>query len=56
MTNRLWWAINSDDLKAALVRAHNGEDPDIILMDLYLDSDHYGNGDDGSNPEAPSPE
>lgn len=33
-----WWVIRGDDIQDALRRAHAGEDPDEIYLQLYLDS------------------
>lgn len=43
-----WWTISGSELLAALRRAHNGDDPDIVYAELYANSDHetFGGGDD----------
>lgn len=33
-----WWAIAGTELLAALHRAHNGDDPDIVYAELYANS------------------
>lgn len=38
MTDR-WWAISDEALTAALHRAHNGDDPEIVRLELYANSD-----------------
>lgn len=35
-----WWTIHGGDILAALRRAHNGEDPDLIYAEMYANSDH----------------
>jgi hypothetical protein len=35
-----WWAISSEEFRDALVRAHGGEDPDLLLTEIYANSDH----------------
>lgn len=34
-----WWVINGDELLAALIRCHGGEDPDLVYLELYANSD-----------------
>lgn len=34
-----WWAISGEALMTALNRAHSGEDPDMVYMELYANSD-----------------
>jgi hypothetical protein len=33
-----WWAISGDSLLAALHRAHDGEDPDLLFAELYANT------------------
>jgi len=35
-----YWAISGDAFLAALHRAHDGEDPDMVYAELYVNSDH----------------
>lgn len=39
-----WWTISGAALMAALHRAHNGEDPDLVYAELYANSEveRYG--------------
>lgn len=39
-----WWAINGADLMAALERAHNGDLPGVVYLELHANSDitEYG--------------
>ena len=34
-----WWAISGVALLAALRRAHDGENPDVLYAELYANSD-----------------
>lgn len=34
-----WWAISGAELLAALNRAHDGEDPDMVYAELYANSE-----------------
>lgn len=34
-----WFVISDSQLRAALQRAHGGEDPDLVLTELYANSD-----------------
>lgn len=33
-----WWAISGDALFAALHRAHDGENPDLLYAELYANT------------------
>lgn len=35
-----WWTIAGSELLAALRRAHDGEHPDVVYAELYVNSDH----------------
>ena len=35
-----WHVISSDDLLAMLRRCHAGEDPDLVYLEEYVNSDH----------------
>lgn len=35
-----WWTIAGSELIAALRRVGAGEDPDMVYIDLYANSDH----------------
>jgi hypothetical protein len=39
-----WWTINGDDLVAALRRAHDGDDPGVVYLELLVnsESEEYG--------------
>lgn len=37
--SRGWWVINGDELHAALVRASEGEDPELVYLELYANAD-----------------
>lgn len=34
-----WWTIKHDALRSMLERAHAGEDPSALLVELYANSD-----------------
>jgi hypothetical protein len=34
-----WFVISDSQLRDALARAHAGEDPDLVLTELYANSD-----------------
>lgn len=40
-----WWTINGESLMAALRLAHDGEDPDLVYLELYTNSDSEDYGD-----------
>lgn len=33
-----WWVVNADELRAALHRAHNGTDPEVVFIELYANT------------------
>jgi hypothetical protein len=33
-----WWTIHAEDLFAFLARAHAGEDPELLYLELYANS------------------
>lgn len=35
-----WWAISEDALRDLLRRVREGEDPDVLLLEQYANSDH----------------
>lgn len=35
-----WWAISGELLLDLLRRAHAGEDPDLLYVEAYANSDH----------------
>lgn len=35
-----WWTISGEALLAALHRAKDGDDPDVVYAELYANSDH----------------
>ena len=35
-----WWAISEPALRDLLRRAHHGEDPEVLLLEQYANSDH----------------
>lgn len=37
--SRGWWVISGDELIAALQRAHDGEDPELLYVELYANSE-----------------
>lgn len=37
---KVWWVIESSDLLAMLRRAHAGEDPELVYVEHYANSDH----------------
>lgn len=37
-----WWVIHSSELNTALHRAHRGEDPELLYMELYANSETEG--------------
>jgi hypothetical protein len=39
-----WWTISGEALLAALRQAHDGEDPDLIYAELYVNSEHENYG------------
>jgi hypothetical protein len=43
-----WWTINGQDMLDALIRCHNGDDPDIVYLELFVNSDvtDYGKDND----------
>lgn len=45
-----WWSISGDVILAMLHRAHDGEDPGLLYLELQANSDvtDYGKGDDES--------
>ncbi len=34
-----WWTINGADLLAAMRRAHDGDDPNLLYLELYANSE-----------------
>jgi hypothetical protein len=46
-----WWTINGQDMLDALIRCHNGDDPDIVYLELFVNSDvtDYGEDNDDSH-------
>lgn len=34
-----WWVINGTELLAALKRAHEGDDPDVVYIELFANSE-----------------
>lgn len=44
-TEQLWWTINGGELMAALQRAHDGDLPDVVYLELLL-----ANSDDREQP------
>lgn len=34
-----WWCINGADLMAALARAHNGDEPGVVYLELIANSE-----------------
>lgn len=34
-----WWTLNGADLMGALQRAHDGDDPDVVYLELLANSD-----------------
>jgi hypothetical protein len=44
-----WWVIEDVELRAALKRAHDGEDPSIVEAELYANSRA-----EKPEPEAPN--
>jgi hypothetical protein len=34
-----WWALNGADLMCALQRAHDGDLPDVVYLELLVNSD-----------------
>lgn len=43
-----WWAINGSDIMSALHRAYDGEDPDLIYLELIANSDAEDYGQENS--------
>jgi len=41
-----WWVISASDLRSALARARDGEDVDLIEVELYANSETTQFGDD----------
>ncbi len=35
-----WWTIHGSEILAALRRAHDGDDPDVVYAEMYANSDH----------------
>lgn len=33
-----WWAINADEIRAALHRVHDGTDPEVVFIELYANT------------------
>lgn len=46
-----WWTINGEDLLAALRRAHSGDAPEIVYLELLANSEAEDFGD--TPPDAP---
>jgi hypothetical protein len=44
-----WWTISGEALLDALRHVGNGEDPDVVYAELYVNSDH-----ERVEPEEPS--
>ena len=42
-----WWSINGQVLLDALNRAHNGDDPDVVYLELFANSDTVDVKEDG---------
>jgi hypothetical protein len=34
-----WWCINGQDMLNALIRCRNGDDPDIVYLEMFINSD-----------------
>lgn len=41
-----WWTLNGADLLAALHRAHSGDLPDLVYLELLVNSDSTDYGKD----------
>lgn len=51
MTNR-WWVIQETELHAALMRAHHGDDADMVLLELTANTaTEHVEGDDAALDE-----
>ncbi len=35
----MWWTLSDEALKEMLVRAYRGEDPELLAIELYANSD-----------------
>lgn len=35
-----WWSLSGEDFLTALHRVHDGEDPDLVYVEYYANSDH----------------
>lgn len=40
MFEKDWWVINGEDLLLMLTQAYNGEEPEMIYMEHYANSEH----------------
>lgn len=48
MTDHRYWVLCHEALSEFLHRAHSGEDPDLLLMEMYANSEsEYVEGEDG---------
>lgn len=47
--NMGWWAISGEDFLDAMIRAHLGEDPNLIYTELYANSEIEKFGENNGN-------
>lgn len=47
-TDRGWWTIHGDDIMSMMERAGKGEDPELIYMEYYANSEHHSFDGDGN--------
>lgn len=38
----MWWVIAEEQLKELLARAHSGEDPELLYLEAYANSEGCG--------------
>jgi hypothetical protein len=36
----VWWTLSDESLRAMLRRVADGEDPDMVYMEMYANSEH----------------
>lgn len=46
MSNGVWWVMENAELRVLLVRAAKGEDIDMLLLELYCNSERKGADDE----------
>jgi hypothetical protein len=40
MPRPVWWVVSNEAMRELLVRAHDGEDPDLLMAENYANARH----------------